>query len=779
MEDTKAKPGLSLQFKIMLCAGMTILLSTGISTILYIKDFKENYLEAIEWRSVSLTQSINVDIQTRYDLFGAVSDTRLILESAYIQCKKLYDANRYTNVAFVSILSPEGEIITHNDKSLWGKTLASPLAAPALQSHDVTTILIGRFYHTLVPIVTRGGVCLGAIDVGFPQEVVDDKIKSTMNQATLLCIILFPVVFLIFFILVRRFVSNPIGKLIAATGDIARGNLSRNMFVDRTRELWELSTSLTRMREAIRTNIMAVEQKNREVKALIACSPVALFSIDHESRVAIWTEPAERLLGWSAKEVTGAPPPFLLPGDRQRFEELCDGVWAGNIRQGYEFICKNKKGETLHVSLSMAPIRDSDEMILGMMGAMEDISGRIAREKAYQETRNQLVQAQKLESVGRLAGGVAHDYNNTLGIILGYAELILDNLSPEDPAYYDMQEIITATKHSADITRQLLAFARKQTIAPKVFDLNRQVEKMLKMLRRLIGEDIRLTWSPQDQPGLVKLDTTQLDQILVNLCINARDAMASGGVITIATGTNTIDEQACAGHPEFRPGEFVSLSISDTGAGMEKETLEQIFEPFFTTKSGGKGTGLGLATVYGIVKQNNGFIDVTSKPLQGTAFRIFFPRYGGALPQSSPDSVEERFHGNGETVLLVEDEQPILIICQNILEKMGFRVIPAQNPRDAITLAKSERAKIELLITDVILPEMNGCELATHLKASCPDLKTLFMSGYTANVIAHSGVLEEGVQFIQKPFTRKELTTKIRMIFECPRAHPANAPGQP
>ena len=377
---------------------------------------------------------------------------------------------------------------------------------------------------------------------------------------------------------------------------------------------------------------------------------------------------------------------------------------------------------------------------------------------------NQLRQAQKMEAVGRLAGGVAHDFNNMLSVILGNAEMVLAQLDNDLPFHKNMVEIQNAGRRSADITRQLLAFARKQTIAPKILDLNKTVEDMLKMLRRLIGEDIDLVWVPGGKLWPVRVDPSQVDQILANLSVNARDAINGVGKVTIETGKVTFDEAYCKYHFGFLPGDFVLLAVSDNGCGMEKETLANLFEPFYTTKGINKGTGLGLSTVYGIVKQNHGFINVYSEPNKGTVFKIYLPRHETINVQERPMKDPELDLTGKETILLVEDELSILKMTAQMLNELGYNVLTALTPGKAINLARKYDGDIHLVITDVVMPEMNGLELVKTLLSIYPNLNRLFMSGYTANVIAHHGVLDEGVNFIPKPFSLRELAQKVREI---------------
>jgi signal transduction histidine kinase len=396
----------------------------------------------------------------------------------------------------------------------------------------------------------------------------------------------------------------------------------------------------------------------------------------------------------------------------------------------------------------------------------QELAERKRAEEEREKLQAQLFQAQKIESVGRLAGGVAHDFNNMLGVILGYTELALQGLSPDSPLYESLMEIGKAARRSAELTRQLLAFARKQTIDPEVLDLDGTIEGMLKMLKRLIGEDIDLVWRPG--PGLwpVKMDPVQVDQILANLCVNARDAITGTGRIIIETENVALDKEYCAGQAGAVPGDYVQLAVTDDGCGMDQETRSKLFEPFFTTKEVGKGTGLGLATVYGIVRQNNGFIRVDSEPGKGSTFRICLPRHRAANGRTRQEGRPLGTMGGQETILLVEDEPAILKLAARMLGRQGYTVLAAATPGEALRLAREHGGGIDLLMTDVVMPEMNGRDLARKLIASYPGLKCLFMSGYTANVIAHHGVLDADVHFIQKPFSMQDLAARVRQVLE-------------
>ena len=400
-----------------------------------------------------------------------------------------------------------------------------------------------------------------------------------------------------------------------------------------------------------------------------------------------------------------------------------------------------------------------------ILGSINDITDRVRAEEQREKVEAQLRQAQKVESLGRLAGGVAHDLNNMLSVIFGHTDLAIGQVDPGHRLREDLEEIRKAAQRSADLTRQLLAFARRQTIAPKVLDLNETLTGMLKMLRRLVGEDIVVDWLPDPKLWPVEADRSQIDQILVNLCVNARDAIAGVGTLTLRTRNVTIDASAAGAREELVPGDYATLAVTDDGCGLDEETVAQIFEPFFTTKPLGQGTGLGLATVYGVVKQNGGFIDVDTAPGRGTTFTIHLPRHQGRAPSPGASIPAPVTRGN-ETILLVEDEPAILKVTTMVLEGLGYTVLTANSAREAIRLASAHVGRIHLLLTDVVMPEMNGKDLARHLASLHPEVKLLFMSGYTSDVIARRGVLEEGVNFLQKPFSQETLGAKLREILD-------------
>jgi two-component system, cell cycle sensor histidine kinase and response regulator CckA len=437
-----------------------------------------------------------------------------------------------------------------------------------------------------------------------------------------------------------------------------------------------------------------------------------------------------------------------------------------------------KQGKTIYGFLAVSVVhllvidQEEESLFTELAGDVAFALYNIDLEKTIRETRKQrdsaeaaLMQAQKMEAVGRLAGGVAHDFNNMLNVILGYAGLGMSRLDLRDPLYRHLKQIEKAAQRSADLTRQLLAFSRKQIVAPRIINLNEVVLDQKNMLGRMIGEDITFMFIPGAGLWKIRMDRSQVDQILANLVVNARDAIEGVGTITIETENVILDAAYAQDHLYASPGEYVMLSVSDTGAGMDAETREHIFEPFFTTKEKGKGTGLGLSTVYGIVKQNEGIVHVYSEKGIGTSFKVYLPSSQGAS-DTKVEAIQHPVLTGTETVLVVEDEKQLLGLVADILEQYNYTVLAAETPLEAIRMAQHYDGRIHLLLTDVIMPEMNGRELEIRIKSSAPDIKTLFMSGYTANVIVNRSVLKPGVAFLQKPFTPTALAEKVREVLD-------------
>lgn len=489
------------------------------------------------------------------------------------------------------------------------------------------------------------------------------------------------------------------------------------------------------------------------LKSAIEQAAESVLITDREGRIEYVNPALERTSGYALAECQGRTPRIFKSG--QQDDSFYDNLWTtitrGEVWHG-KLNNKSKNGHYYTEECTISPVFDEQRRIHHYIAVRRDVT----KEEALEQ---QLRQAQKMDAVGQLASGIAHDFNNMLGIIIGYSELALRQSSEESPHRQSFTKILDAANRSADLTRQLLTFSRRQIINPRVLDLNRTVDSLLNMLERLLGEEIQLTWRPGADLWPVKMDSSQVDQALVNLCVNAKQAIAGTGEIVIQTENIKIDSAYCEQFRYAVPGSYVLLSIHDNGSGIDPAHLDKIFEPFFTTKGEGEGTGLGLAMVYGIVKQNQGFINVYSEVGLGTTFKLYLPRVLED-EESPPDcSSTDLGSGRGETVLLVEDAPELLQLTQNMLTDLGYRVLPAATIEAALTEARTQH--IDLLLTDVVMPEMNGVELSKQIVAVQPQLRILFMSGYSANAIDKNGILNEGVNFLQKPFNRRQLAEKL------------------
>ena len=507
----------------------------------------------------------------------------------------------------------------------------------------------------------------------------------------------------------------------------------------------------------------AVRESEARYRTLIHTLPDAMLVVDLNWQIT-YASPSSLQFFNTTENLFGRQGIDLIhPDYHEKFQAVMKKLVEGAVIRNEEFLLFKKDGSTFFAEISASCIKDDQGQTIGFLGLARDISDRKKTEEDKTQLQVQLLQAQKMESIGRLAGGVAHDFNNMLSVILGYTELIHNQLPPNDPMISDVMQIERAGTRARDITQQLLAFSRKQIIEPTVLDLNEMIATTQNGLARLIGEDIDLRFSPEPDLYRIKFDHSQLDQILINLAVNARDAMPQGGRLTIETANIRIDESFRREHLGFEPGDYVLLSVSDTGMGMDKETLTHAFEPFFTTKVIGKGTGLGLATVYGIVNQGGGFIEASSEPGKGSVFKIYFPRI---LEEEDPSPESEAFvpeQGTG-TVMVVEDDGMVRDMTVAMLESVGYKVLPAETPQDALEYCKSNRTPIDLLITDVVMPELSGAELRDKILQMRPGIKVLFISGHAGDVIAHHGILDEGINFIRKPFSMNDLAQAVRNV---------------
>jgi PAS domain S-box-containing protein len=506
----------------------------------------------------------------------------------------------------------------------------------------------------------------------------------------------------------------------------------------------------------------ALREAHAQLQAVINSSPLAIYTVDADGNVRSWNPAAATLYGWHADEVIGGPL-TVIAQDQANQRDIRERVFRGESLRGIETTKRRKDGTLVTVSLAAAPLYNASGRITGTMLIAADLTEMRRLEVQYR-------QAQKMDAVGRLAGGIAHDFNNLLTAILGTSGLVLEDVTIGPRTRLDVQEIEKAARRAAGLTRQLLVFSRQQVLETRILDLNAVVRDLHRMLGRLIGEDIELHTQLAPAVGAVQADPGQLQQAIMNLVVNARDAMPNGGRVTIETADVELDPRQLEAHSLTQPGKYVLLAVHDTGVGMDAATKARLFEPFFTTKEPGRGTGLGLATVYSIVKQSGGYIWAYSEPGHGTTFKIYLPRVAGTPEQLASETPAPLAIGS-ETVLLVEDQTEVRKLTSRILEARGYTVLPAENAGEAVQLAERYLKRIDLLLTDVVMPGVNGRELALQLAAQRRDLKVLFVSGYTGEAIRQHGLLERGAAFLQKPFSPEVLARKVREVLDAPEAN--------
>ncbi|MES1175283.1 MAG: PAS domain S-box protein [Myxococcales bacterium] len=512
------------------------------------------------------------------------------------------------------------------------------------------------------------------------------------------------------------------------------------------------------------------DETRARLAAIVESSEDAILSAGLDGTITSWNRGAEVLYLYSAAEITGQPMRLLVtPATADSERRMFEAAARGEAVLPCESERCRKDGSIIEVSLTVSPVRDASGTVIGISEIVRDLTARRLTEAALRRTEEQFRQAQKMEAVGRLAGGVAHDFNNLLSVVLSYSSFALEHLSAGDPLRSDVEQIEIAGKRATELTRQLLAFSRQQVLQPRVLDLNQVVLAMKLMLGRLLGEDIELTISMGSELGRVLADQGQIEQVVMNLAVNARDAMPHGGRLTIETVNIQLDTPYVGSHLGVAPGDYVMLAISDSGIGMDAATRARIFEPFFTTKELGKGTGLGLSTVFGIVEQSGGHVGVYSEPGRGCTFKVYLPRTDRIAPIVSSGRTSGDLRGT-ETILLVEDEPQVRAAACSILRRKGYHVLETSNGGEAFLLSQDFGAKIHLLLTDVVMPRMSGRKLSERLGLERPEMKVLFVSGYTDDAIVHHGVLDAGVSFLQKPFTPDSLLRKVRDVLDAREA---------
>jgi len=509
------------------------------------------------------------------------------------------------------------------------------------------------------------------------------------------------------------------------------------------------------------TELKATENERARLAAIVECSEDAIISETLEGIIISWNQGAERLYGYTAEEIIGQPILVLyIPEDYQEYRQIMEKIRKGEPMASHETVRRRKDGTKINVSLAISPIEIRNGELVGASNVSHDIT-------RVKQLEQQFRQSQKLEAIGRLAGGVAHDFNNLLTVIYGYTQIMLDTVSPGNSQEDMLQEIKKAGERAASLTRQLLSFSRNQVLEPKVLDINALVTESEKMLMRLVGEDVDLASVLNPNLGRVETDPRQVEQVLMNLVINARDAMPQGGKLTIETDNAVLDQTYCQLHKEVKPGSYVMLAVHDSGCGMDEHTKAHLFEPFFTTKESGKGTGLGLAMIHGFIKQSGGHILVESEVGLGSTIKVYLPEVQKALRSSGklPPIIEKMPRGT-ETILLVEDDGAVRMFARQVLQACGYTILEAASGQEAIQLIEQHRDQVHILVSDVVMPGICGREVAEQVHALEPAIKVLFISGYTDDAMLRHGILTSEVAFLQKPFTPSELALKVRKVLD-------------
>ncbi|MCS6318804.1 MAG: PAS domain S-box protein [Nitrospira sp.] len=508
----------------------------------------------------------------------------------------------------------------------------------------------------------------------------------------------------------------------------------------------------------VRERTDELRRTTAHLETIIEDSPLAMIELDQAGLITTWNAAATALFGWTKDEVLGKELPYVPPGQEEVSKDLWTAVMSGAAPRNLELRRQRKDGALVDVNMWGSLLQGPGGQAVGSIGFFVDIT-------KHKQLEDQLRQAHKMEGIGRLAGGVAHDFNNLLTVINGCATLLLEQVRAEDPLHHLLTEILTAGQRAAALTKQLLAFSRRQVLTFQIFDLNEALSSISSMIERLIGEDISLVRNLDSRPCTIRADRGQIDQVVLNLAVNAKDAMPAGGTLTIATQALFITPDSPVPHPTLLPGAYAHLSIRDSGEGMDRTTLSHIFEPFFTTKEDGKGTGLGLAMVYGIVKQSQGFIFADSTPGEGSIFDLYLPLVEAPSPTTSLP-LPSKPHGGRETILLVEDQQAVRMLLTQALSDYGYTLLEASSGQEALRLVAATHTPIHILLTDVVMPQMTGPTLAEHLRQQWPELRVLFMSGYAEGSVLPTFLSEPGTGFIQKPFLPTELAQKLRELLD-------------
>ena len=751
----------SIRLKLTVFVILLLIFTTLAFSIVTVKIMNKTILNEIIKRAETLSKSA-----AAVAAYSLVSGDSLGMDHIIFKGK-----GSNNDVEYMAIVDKKMRILAHSDIKKRGEVLKEADGRILKNNGDGTIVREipfskDKIFEIYTPILFKGKL-LGSVRVGVNKSVLLNAQSLARKRIFWVCASIL-LVAVIGVIGISILITRSIQELASGVEQLEQGKWGRSLRVYSRDELGKLTESFNKMSRTIMEQQEEVSKYTRQLQTLSENAPFGMVMIDKDGTFKYINPKFRELLGYDLNDIPNGKNWFRRAYPDPTYRHHVISTWIDDL-EGFK--SGEKRPRTFTVTC-----KDGTEKIINFIPvqletgenlmACEDITELKRAEEEKAVLHEQLRQSQKVEAIGRLAGGIAHDFNNLLTVIKGYSQLSSFELKEGDPLRVNIDEIQNAAERAASLTRQLLAFSRRQVMEMKVLDLNTLLRDLNKMLRRVIGEDIEMVIQLAEDIGRIRADVGQIEQVIMNLAVNAKDAMPSGGKLTIETANVELDESYARSHVDVRHGHYVMFSVSDTGVGMTPEVRERIFEPFFTTKEMGKGTGLGLSTTYGIVKQSEGHIWVYSVQGKGTTFKIYLPRVNEPLEEIRKEVLKEELPRGNETILIVEDEEDVRKLAGKILEKQGYRILETFNGDDALVACERRKSPIHLMLADIVMPGMSGSELAKLLKPLYPEIKILYMSGYTDNAVVRHGVLEKGVNYIQKPFTMEGLARKVREVLD-------------
>jgi two-component system cell cycle sensor histidine kinase/response regulator CckA len=751
----------SIRFKLTLFVILLLIFTTFAFSVISVKIQNKTILDEIIKRAETSSKSA-----AAVAAYSLASGDSLGMDHIVFKGKR-----SNTDVEYMAIVDKKMRILVHSDIKKRGEILKKPEGRTLKKDGDGTVVREiplskTKVFEISTPILFKGKL-LGSVFVGVNQSVLLEA--QGIARERIIWLLAFTLLVSVVGVLgISVFITRPIKELTSGVEELEQGKRGRSLRVYSKDELGKLTESFNKMSRTIMEQQEEVFKYTQQLQTLSENAPFGMVMIDKDGTFQYINPKFRELFGYDLDDIPDGKTWFRKAYPDPTYRHQVISTWIDDL-EGFNSGGKGPRTFTV-------TCKDGTEKIInfipvqletgGSLVACEDITELRRAEEEKASLQDQLRQSQKVEAIGRLAGGIAHDFNNLLTVIKGYSQLSSTQLKEGDPLKGNIDEIQNAADRAATLTRQLLAFSRRQVMEMKVLDLNTVLRDLDKMLRRVIGEDIELVTLLGEDLGRVKADVGQIEQVIMNLAVNSRDAMPSGGKLTIETANAELDEFYARSHVDVRPGHYVMFSVSDTGVGMPPEVRERIFEPFFTTKEKGRGTGLGLSTAYGIVKQSEGNIWVYSEQGKGTTFKIYLPRVNEPLEEVRKEVLKGDLPCGNETILIVEDDEEVLRLAAKILESQGYRILETSNGEGALVACEKCKGPIHLMLADIVMPGMSGSELVKLLKPLYPEIKTLYMSGYTDTGVVHHGVLEEGANYIQKPFTMEGLARIVRAVLD-------------